>query len=141
MDAKEFLMQAWEIDKRIEAKIYERDRIMARVSSARQSNLSGMPRGGTYDWTDAVAAVADMDSAIKGEIMELCRIKREVNTVIDAVEDSRLRRVLELRYRSYYTFEKIAEVLGYDVRQIYRIHDDALQAVQEKMSLNVMFDA
>ena len=138
MDAKDFLMQAWEIDKRIESKIYERDRLMARLTSARSSTPTGMPRGGNYDWTDAVAAVVDMDAAIKAEILDLCRIKREVNAVIDSVEDQRLRRVLELRYRSYYTFEKIAEVLTYDVRQIYNIHNDALEAVQEKISLNFM---
>lgn len=129
MTAKEYLSQAWQIDKRIEKKCEERDRLLARLTAGRLTHLTGMPRGGNFDWTDAVSRLIEMDNAINGEIMELCRLKREINATIEAVEDMRYRRVLELRYRNYMRWEDIAEEMGYEVRQIYRLHGDALMAV------------
>lgn len=130
MTAKEFLSQAWQIDQRIERKIEERDRIEEKLTSGRISNLSGMPRGGGYDWTDTAAKVADLTSQIDVEIRELCRIKRIVNEAIDAVESAKYRRVLELRYRNYLDWEKIAEELGYELRWVYELHGRALLRVK-----------
>lgn len=130
MTAKEFLMMAWEIDKRIDRKTEERDRLQAKLTAGRSANLTGMPRGGRYDWTDTAAKVADIDRAIGAEISELCRIKREVNAAIDAVEDVRYRRVLELRYRNYLSWDRISEETGYDLRYVYRLHGKALLCVR-----------
>lgn len=130
MTAKEFLMLAWKIDRRIDRKTEERERIQAKLEAGRASNLSGMPRGGRYDWTDTAARVTDIDAEIAAEIAELCRIKREVNAAIDAVEDSRYRHILELRYRNYRSWEEIAEALQYDLRYVYRLHGKALLFVR-----------
>lgn len=143
MTPKEFLSQAWHIDTRIEKRLAEiealeekRERVMAKVTAGRGTNLSGMPRGGRYDWTDSVERAIEMDRAIKStidtirkDIIELCRVKREVNAAIDAVEDAKYRQVLELRYRNYMTWESIAETMGYDVRWVHRLHGKALQRV------------
>ena len=126
MTAKEFLMQAWKIDDRIDERIEERERLLAKLTAGRGSNLSGMPRGGRYDWTDAVSRVIEADRAIAAEITKLCEVKRLVNDAIEAVEDSRRRRVLELRYRNYLRWEQIADVMGYDVRHVTRLHGEAL---------------
>ena len=130
MTAKEFLGMAWEIDKRIDSKTEERDRLQEKLTAGRAANLTGMPRGGRYDWTNAAAKVADIDKAICEEISELCRIKREVNAAIDSVADMRYRHVLELRYRNYYSWDRIANALGYDLRYVYRLHGKALQCIR-----------
>jgi hypothetical protein len=130
MTAKEYLSQAWQIDKRIEKKCEERDRLLARLTAGRLTHLTGMPRGGNFDWTDAVSRLIEMDNAINGEIMELCRLKREINAAIEAVEDMRYRRVLELRYRNYMRWEDIAEEMGYEVRHVTRLHGEALACVR-----------
>lgn len=144
MTAKEFLRQAWQIDQRIERRLDEisameekYERVMAKLTAGRGTNMSGMPRGGRYDWTDAVESSIELDRAIKAgveslrsEVMELCRVKREVNAAIDAVEEVQLRRVLELRYRNYLPWEKIAEEMGYDVRNVYILHGKALRRVR-----------
>lgn len=126
MTAKEYLSQARLLDKRIEARIAERQRIADQVTAVRAPNLTGMPRGGVHDWTDSVDRVIDLTAAIDAEIRELCRLKREINSTIDRVEDYRYRTLLELRYRNYYTWEQIADVMRYDIRQIYRLHGEAL---------------
>ena len=130
MTPKEFLSQAWEIDARIEQKIEEKERLESRLMSGRMTNLSGMPRGGQYDWTDTAATLLQLTDRINAEIMDLCRIKRQVNDAIDAVEDMRMRRVLELRYRNYHTWEQIAKETGFVYRHVIRLHGDALQQIK-----------
>lgn len=146
MTAKEFLLTAWKIEDRIDDKLKalermqeKRDRIMAQLTKGRSANLTGMPRGGRYDWTDSLEAVIETDNAIQDlknrmrrEIAELCRVKREVSAAIAAVEDLRYRRLLELRYRDYLNWQDIADRMGYDVRQIYRLHGEALLRVEAK---------
>lgn len=129
MTAKEFLSLAWRIDGRIERRIEERERLDTRLKSGRLSNISGMPRGGQYDWTNAADSIVEMDRRIGDEINELCRIKRLVNEAIDAVDDLRYRQVLEMRYRNYMGWEKIAEAMEYDPRHVQRLHGEALLCV------------
>lgn len=130
MTAKEYLLQAWQIDRRIEAKIEERDRLRAKLEAGRMTRLTGMPRGGGGDWTDTVSRVIELDRQITGEIMQLCAVKREVNAVIEAVEPIRYREILALRYRNYMRWEEIAETMGYDKRYMFKIHGRALRAVR-----------
>lgn len=130
MTAKEFLMQAWQIDERIDRKIEERERLTSKLTTGRMTNLTGMPRGGRFDWTDVVSKVIETDEAIQKEIMELCRVKREVNAAIAAVEDLRYRRLLELRYRNYMRWEAIADEMGYELRHVTRLHGEALLCVR-----------
>ena len=130
MTAKEYLSQARYIDKRIERKIEERDRLREKLIAGRMAQITGMPRGGNYDWTDGVNALIALEEEINREIMELCRVKREVWAAIDAVDEGRFRWLLELRYRNYLTWEQIADEMGYDVRWVYRMHGAALAHIQ-----------
>ena len=144
MTAKDFLMRAWQIDARIDDKLAEiecleekRERIMAKLTAGRASNLTGMPRGGNYDWTNNLESVIETDElirdaiqALRAEIMELCRVKREVADAINAVEPVVYRRVLDLRYRNYLDWQTIAQKMGYDVRHVFRLHGEALLCVK-----------
>lgn len=146
MTAKDYLLRAWQIDARIDEKLAEierleekRERIMAKLRAGRSSNLTGMPRGGNYDWTDGIEAVIETDelirdavNALRAEIRELCRVKREVADAINAVEPVVYRRVLDLRYRSYLDWQTIAQKMGYDVRHVFRLHGEALLCVKAK---------
>lgn len=134
MTPKQYLLRAWQIDKRIDAKLAERDRLYDRVDALRSPRLSDMPRGGQHDWTDAVHDLVELTRDIDGEIRELCRVKREVIEAIDSVEDLRLRRVLELRYRSYMTWEQIAQEMGYELRWVYELHGRALLQIRPAMN-------
>ena len=130
MTAREFLSQAYWLDKRIDRKAEEIARMRAKLEKS-NAKLSDMPRGGSGgDWTDADIRVMDEERRIHDEIIELCRIKREIAEAIEAVEDARYRTLLELRYRNYLSFEKIAVEMNYSWRHTLRIHDEALRAVR-----------
>lgn len=130
MTAKRFLSQARYLDARIERKAEEAARLRARLTKA-TAQLTGMPRGGSGgDWTDADLAVMQLEEQIRDEIVELCRIKRQIAGAIDAVEDGRCRTLLELRYRNYYSFEQIAVEMHYSFDHVRHMHKLALQAVK-----------
>lgn len=130
MTAKKFLSRPYWIDQRIDKKQEEIDRLRAKLTKA-TAKLSDMPRGGSGgDWTDADVKVLEMEDAIHAEILELCRVKREVFEVIDTVEDERYRTLLELRYRNYMTFEQIAVEMRYSWRQVMRLHAEALVVIE-----------
>lgn len=144
MTAKDFLLRAWQIDARIDEKLAEigrmeekRERIMAKLTAGRAASLTGMPRGGHYDWTDSLEeaiqigeTLRQLEEDLRCEIKELLRIKREVTDAINAVEIIKYRRVLELRYRNYMDWQSIADRMGYDIRHVTRIHGEALLCVR-----------
>lgn len=130
MTAKRFLSQPYWIDRRIDKKQEEIDRLRARLTKS-TAQLTGMPHGGSGgDWTDADVHVLELEQKIHAEIIELCRIKREVFEAIDAVEDDRYRTLLEMRYRNYMTFEQIAVEMSYSYDRVKHLHKEALNAVK-----------
>ena len=130
MTAKKFLSRPYWIDKRIDRKQEEIDRLRAKLTKA-NAKLSDMPRGGSGgDWTDVDIEVLEREQAIHAEIIELCRVKREVQEVIDAVEEEPFRTLLELRYRNYLTFEQIAVEMHFSYDYVRHLHKDALKIVR-----------
>lgn len=130
MTAKKYLSRPYWIDKRIDRKQEEIDRLRAKLTKA-TATITDMPRGGSgADWTDADIHVMELEEKIHAEIVELCRVKREVFEAIDAVEEEKYRTLLELRYRNYLTFEQIAVEMHYSWRQVMRLHAEALDVIE-----------
>lgn len=129
MTAKQFLSQAYRLDKRIERRTEDIARMRARMEKA-TAQLTGMPRGGSGgDWTDVSIRVLEYEASVKAEIAELCRVKRLIREAIDAVEDARYRELLELRYIVGMRWERIAVEMNYSFDRIKHMHGEALRAV------------
>ena len=131
MTAKEYLSQAYRLDQRIDAKI-------AQVSSLNElatkctATLSGMPRNpnrGGSTMADAITKIIDLQAEINNDIDRLVDLKREIVTVIKAVGNTEYQTLLEKRYLCFLTWEQIAVDMGYNVRHLYRIHEEALGEV------------
>lgn len=129
MTAKEFLRRARGADRRIDEATERMERLRARLETGRMAQISDMPRGGSSDWTDTANALMDLERNVNARIREMCREKRLAMEAIAAVEEARYREVLELYYLDGYTWEKVAEVMGYDLRWVYRLHGHALKKI------------
>lgn len=130
MTAKEFLMLGWRVESRIDKRSEELERLRERAEAVRSSAPKSGPRGGRRaDWTDAVAAIADAEARINADIVRLCRVRRLIDEAIGQVPVINQRRVLEMRYRNYMTWEDIAREIPCDVRTVYRLHGRALQQI------------
>lgn len=131
MTVKQFLRRVRGIDRRIEREEEELMRLRAKVEAGRMSDLTGMPRGGASDWTDTVHALIELERRVNARIREMCRMKQTAIDMIDAVEEIRLREVLDCYYIKGFTWEQTAEAMGYkDPRWVYVLHGRALRAAK-----------
>lgn len=147
MTAKEYLGQAYHIDKRIESKLMQVESLRCLASKV-TAVFNDMPHSSTPDnhkLEKTIAKIVDLEKEIDEDIDNLIDLKREINEVIKSIDDARHKTILEMRYLSFQTWEKIAVELGCDARHAKRLHGQALKnlKISEKcpeMSLNVTID-
>ena len=132
MKANEYLAQAYRLDQRINSKLAQ---ITSLNELAMKCNLtlSGMPRNpnaSISQMADAVGKIIDLQAEINRDIEQLVDLKREMVRVIKAVGNTEHQTLLELRYLCFKTWEQIAVDLGYNVRHVYRLHDEAVESIK-----------
>ena len=130
MTAKEFLRLARGADRRIDRATERVERLRARLEAGRLSQLTGMPRGGSSDWTETADKLIELEQIVNARVREMCRVKRLAMEAIEAVEEMRYREVLELYYLDGYTWEQVAKQMGYELRHVTRLHGKALLCVK-----------
>lgn len=131
MTAKEFLRRARDVDRRVDEAQERVERLRARLEAGRMSQITGMPRGGSGDWTQTADRLIELEQAVNARTRELVHWKLAAMAAIDAVEEIRLREVLELYYIDRFTWEQVAERIGLrDVRWVYELHGRALKQVR-----------
>lgn len=131
MTAKEFLRQVRTVDRRIDEATERLDRMRAKLEAGRLSRITGLPRGGTMDWTETADRIIELERRVNSKVRDMCRMKQAAMDAIDAIEEPKLREVLELYYLDGYTWEQVAEAMGYsDLRWVYRLHGRALLKVR-----------
>jgi len=132
MTAKEYLSQAYRLDQRIDAKI-------AQVASLNElatkctATLTGMPRNpnhGSSSMADAVVKIIDLQAEFNHDIDTLVDLKREIVTVVKAVENPEYQTLLEKRYLCFMSWEQIAVDMNYTTRNVHYLHDQALAQVR-----------
>lgn len=136
MTAKEYLSQAYRLDQRINSKI-EQVASLNELATKCTSTLTGMPRNpnrANSTMADAVGKIIDLQNEINRDIDRLVDLKREIVTVIKAIQNPEYQTLLEKRYLCFLTWEKIAVDMGYDLRWLYRIHKRALDEIHVPVS-------
>lgn len=131
MNAKEYLGQAYRIDQRINSKIEQVSSLRALATKA-TATITDMPSAATpnvHRMADVVCKIVALEEEINVEIDRLVDLKAEIVGVIRRVENPEYQTLLELRYLCFYSWEEIAVTMCYNVRTIYRIHDQAVKCV------------
>ncbi len=130
MTAKEFLRRARSVDRRVDEASERVERLRERLEAGRMSRLTGMPRGGSGDWTQTADRLIELEQAVNARTRELVRWKLAAIDAIRQVEEPRLAEVLELYYIDGFTWEQVAQRMGLDLRWVYRLHGKALMMVR-----------
>ena len=130
MTAKEFLRRARAVDRRVDEATERVERIRAKLEAGRMSSLTGMPRGGAKDWTETADRLIELEQRVNAQVRAMVRWKLAAIDVIDAVEEARLREVLELYYIDGFTWEQVAQRMELDPRWVFRLHGRALLQVK-----------
>ena len=142
MTAKEYLQQAYFLDRKAEMLLAKaqrlRESLYGRGAGLHTVRVKSSPHG-TLE--AAIAQVEEYERQADKTIVELVGKRIEIEKTIAAVADDAQREVLERRYLMYQPWETcfdkrtgqkvigIDEAMHYSARQIYRIHGEALLSV------------
>ncbi len=132
MKVKEYLHQAYRLDKRIQSDIEEMEslREMAtNVSSPSWDEKVQTSRNTDAKFVRCLERIIDLESKINAEVDNLVALKEQIRCVINEVADTDERMVLRYRYVHNFTWEQIGDELNADRTTVYRWHNAALNHV------------
>ena len=76
MTAKQFLRQVRGIDRRIDEAQERADRLRAKLEAGRMSQLTGMPRGGSGDWTQTADTLIELEQRVNARVRDMVSLKQ-----------------------------------------------------------------
>lgn len=139
MNAKEYLGQAFYLDKRINSKLEQVESLntLATKATATLSDMPKSPNRGTSRLEDTIVKIIDLQEEINRDIDRLIDLKADIVSIIKKVDDKELQTILEKRYLCFLSWERIAVDMHYNIRTIYRLHNKGLEKVNKIIKLSV----
>lgn len=134
MTAKEYLKQAFYLDKRINSKLEQVESLNALATKA-TSTLSDMPKSsnrGTSKLEDTIIKIVELQEEINKDIDNLVDLKKEIANSIYSLKDKEEQTVLEKRYLCFNSWKQIAVDMNYSIQYCFKIHRNALKAIDMK---------
>lgn len=132
METKTYLERARNINIQIDSKL-EQVSALRQLAIKASSTLSPVPPSGTPDphrLEETITRMMDMEHEVDEDIDRLVELKADIMKAISRVPDDRERVVLELRYLALKDWASIADAIGLHIRQVYRLHDEALKHIE-----------
>ncbi len=128
--AKMYLSRALWLNEQVRAKTEELEHMRELMDSVSNKAVIGGARGSHGDPVARLAAkLTDLSDSIIEDAKNITVIYAEIAALIDALPDASCRILLSLHYLTGKTMQDIATHLGYSERQVYRIHNRALDLV------------
>lgn len=131
MTAKEYLNQAYWLDRRIDSKLEQLSALRGlatKTTSVMSDDVVSHTRN-VHSMQDVIAKIVDMQAEINSDIDRLVDLKSEIMHTIKTVKNPEHQTLLELRYLCFKSWDDVAEDMGYNIRHIYRLHDEAVEQV------------
>jgi len=132
MTTKEYLSQAWYLDKRITTKERQLDWLKAHAVYV-SPEISEMPKNPSRHRSpieEAVVRIVDLENEINLGIAHLMQLKMEIGRTIRSINNMECETLLEMRYLTFKAWEDIASQLNYSRDYIYHLHRKALALVR-----------
>ena len=131
MTTKEYLNQAYQIDRRINSKI-EQVASLKELALKVTAVLSDMPKGSQniHSKENIITKMLDLENEINEEIDELIDLKRTIGSLIKSIENPEYQTILEQRYLCFKSWEEIAVGMGYSMQHTFRLHGRALKSIK-----------
>ena len=128
MTAKEYLSQLITLERLIEAKRLECERLDA-MSKKVTSVLSDCKVDSSHSDRneDLIIRVIELKKDISEQIKVYAELQAKISKEIDAIEDVRYRSLLIMRYVNGLKFEEISEKMHYGTRWVLALHREALK--------------
>lgn len=138
MTIRELLKSHSAINSLIDVKLEHIAELRSLAAKVTASPFSESHAKGTY--TDRVgrttARIVDLENEINQEIDKLVDLKIKIRDLISALPDGLYRTILERHYILNESWEKISEKVDYSRRHISRLHDKAIDELEELFGEN-----
>ena len=131
MTRKEYLNQAYWLDRRIDSKLEQLSALKemaTKTTNIMNDDVVSHSRN-LHSLQDVISKIIDMQAEINNDIDHLVNLKQEIMQVIKGVQNPEHQILLEQRYLCFKSWESVAEELGYNVRHVYRLHDEAVEQI------------
>lgn len=127
-EKKKWLLEYRKLEQNIERDMEELQRLESRAEKI-TSMVSDMPKGGNQGdrLQLAVDRICELKVSLKQRIDAAVEKRKEIETVIETLEDKTLQLLLRYRYIDGMTWEQIAVKMRYDYRWVLRLHGRALE--------------
>lgn len=129
MTSKEYLSQAYHLDKRIDSKI-EQLKALNLLATKCTSTLSDMPKSQSISNSrleDTVVKIVDLQEEINRDIDRLVDLKRDIVRAIKKVKKPEYQILLELRYLCFKTWEEIAVKMNCSIDNVFKMRNKVLK--------------
>ena len=139
MTAKEYLSQAFWIDRGITSKLEQIDSLNALATKA-TTTFSEVPFSGTrnvHKTEDVIIKIIDLENRIKDDMKHLVDLKAEIVHTINCIDSAEQRTILEKRYLCFLPWEDVAADTNYSIQHVFRLHGQALKEIDEIIKMRV----
>ena len=129
MTPKEYLNQAYWLDRRIDSKLEQLSALRdtaTKTTAVMDGEVVSHTRN-VHSLQDVIAKIMDMEVEINSDIDALVDLKRDIMRTIKEIENPEYQTLLELRYLCFKRWEEISVIMNYSVRRIFQIHDEAME--------------
>lgn len=132
MKAKEYMQQAFFLDKRINSLVRQVGNLWDQATSVSQviSDMPHNPNKSMSKLEDRVVDIVDLTDEIKSQVEELKILRKEMMGIVADIPDPEYQLILQERYFEMLTWEDIACDINRSVRSAQLLHGKALEAVQ-----------
>lgn len=132
MKIKEYLMQAYRIDQRINSKLEQIAALhdLATKAIVTYSDMPKSPNRSGSKIEDAIIKIMDLEDEINRDIDKLVDLKTDITHLIKNLDSHEHQIILEQRYLCFKPWEQIAVDMGYSIQHTFRLHDAALKELE-----------
>lgn len=131
--AKEYLDNVRHADREIESKTRVLNKMKSQLYSIQAAQIKEDVVSGGVKITgeDRIVRALEYEKELIGELMDLFELKEEARKKINRLDKEVYRTVLFERYLNNNQWNDVAEFMGYEESQIFRLHNNALARFSE----------
>lgn len=142
MNAREYLQQAFKIDRLVKSKIEQVAKLESLATSATQNNINQAGVLSSHDDThgskieNMVVDIVILKEQVQAQTAELLKLRGEIQQTIGRIGNLTVRFLLEERYLLYKSWDEICYETGFSRDYVYRLHRQGLEFVETIMRRN-----
>ncbi|WP_273478644.1 DUF1492 domain-containing protein [Ignavigranum ruoffiae] len=133
MRAKEYLKQLDWIEDEIKLLKLEYEKVSSSLLGAVRLKEIDVQSSPVDKMDDTYIILFEYSQRLSRKQEELFKKKVEISEQIDLVKDDKCRQLLKYRYVIGFDWKKIADIMRYNTRYIYKLHGKALQEFSKIM--------